>query len=166
MMYRFKEKILIGLDVTWVNNQEYETHVIKYEFEEPVPDWVVEILSMQDPPDPDFDDIFIPRIGVEYILNKHFVLRSGYIYQPTSVPDQKGMSNYLDSNKHVISFGGGVTFHDPWDFIETPINIDLVFQAQLFEKRSVIKDDPEDPVGNYTIDGEIFLGGIYFRQEF
>jgi hypothetical protein len=34
------------------------------------------------------------------------------------------------------------------------------------EERSVIKTDPDDPYGDYTMDGEIILGGIFFKHIF
>ena len=141
-----------------------ETPMPRYEFD--VPDWVREVLSMINAPPPDFHDIFVPRIGAEYLANKHLSLRAGYVYRPSPVPDQTGINNYADSDKHVITFGAGVSFFDPWKLRKQPIILDFVFQAHILEERSVIKTDPDDPVGDYTIDGEIFLGGVFFKHIF
>ena len=59
-----------------------------------------------------------------------------------------------------------MSFHDPWQLMNKPINIDAVFQAQLLEDRTMFKARPNDPVGDYTIDGEIFLGGIFIKHIF
>jgi len=165
-MYSFGERLLVEVDVTWMDYSNYQVSTPKYEFEEPVPDWVKTLLSMNNFPDPEFKDIFVPRVGSEFIVNKYFTLRGGYYYQASPVPDQRGITNYADADKHVISIGGGVTAFLPPKILEKPIHIDFVFQAQVLEKRSVVKDDPQDPVGDYTIDGEIFLGGVFLKHVF
>jgi hypothetical protein len=56
--------------------------------------------------------------------------------------------------------------YDPWKLRKQPIILDFVFQAHFTEERSVIKTDPDDPYGDYTMDGEIILGGIFFKHIF
>ncbi len=165
-MYSFRERLVVEVDVTWMDYSNYQVSTPKYEFEEEVPDWVKTLLSMNNFPDPEFKDIFVPRLGTEFMVNKYFTLRGGYYYQASPVPDQRGITNYVDADKHVISIGGGVKAFLPPKILERPIHIDFVFQAQILQERSVIKDDPEDPVGDYTIDGEIFLGGIFLTHVF
>jgi long-chain fatty acid transport protein len=162
--YTFRDKWIVGLDVAWMDYSKMKTPMPIYEFD--VPEVIRVILSMINAPPPDFHDIFVPRIGVEYLINKHVSVRSGYVYRPSPAPDQTGINNYADSDKHVITVGTGVNFFDPWKLRKQPIIIDLVFQAHILEERSVIKTDPEDPVGDYTIDGEIFLGGIFLKHIF
>lgn len=162
--YNFRDKWIVGLDVTWMDYSKHQTPMPFYEFD--VPDWVRVVLSMINAPPPDFHDIFVPRVGVEYVLNKHVRLRSGYLYRPSPVPDQTGINNYADSDKHVITAGAGVSFFDPWKLRKQPILLDFVFQAHVLEERSVFKRDPEDPVGHYKIDGEIFLGSIFLKHVF
>jgi len=160
--YVFKEKLLVGLDVAWMDYSKAKTHMPTYEFD--VPEIVRVFLSMVNAPPPDFHDVFVPRVGVEYAINEHVAVRSGYFYKPSPVPDQTGSNNYADSNRHGISAGVGVSFHDPWGLLRKPINIDAAFQAQILEHRYVVKEDPNDPAGNYSIDGEVFLGGIFLRH--
>jgi len=162
--YNLGDKWVVGLDVTWMDYSKHETPMPHYVFD--VPDWVREVLSMINAPPPDFHDIFVPRIGVEYLINKHVSVRSGYVYKPSPVPDQTGINNYADSDRHLITVGAGVHFFDPWKLRKQPIILDFVFQAHLLEERSVFKADPEDPVGDYSIDGEILLGGIFFKHIF
>jgi len=162
--YTFCDKWIVGLDITWMDYSKMKTPMPIYVFD--VPEVIREILSMINAPPPDFHDIVVPRIGVEYLINKHVSVRSGYVYRPSPAPEMTGINNYADSDKHVITLGTGVEFFDPWKLRKQPIIIDLVFQAHLLEGRSMIKTDPEDPVGDYTIDGEIFLGGIFFKHIF
>ncbi len=165
-MYDFGGRFIIEADITWMDYSNYQVSTPEYEFEEPVPDWVKILLSMNNFPDPGFKDILVPRLGAEFIVNRYVTLRGGYYYQASPVPDQRGITNYADADKHVVSFGGGLNVFLPLHILEKPILIDFVFQAQLLEERSVVKDDPEDPVGDYTIDGEIFLGGLFLKHVF
>lgn len=164
--YRFGDRLTMELDVTWMDYSNYQASTPQYEFAEEVPDWVKTFMSMNNFPDPEFKDVFVPRLGSEFDLNKYFALRGGYYYQASPVPDQRGITNYADADKHVFSIGGGVSAFLPPKILEKPIHIDFVFQAQILESRSVVKEDPEDPVGDYTIDGEIFLGGIFLKYIF
>jgi long-chain fatty acid transport protein len=165
-MYEFKERLVVELDVTWMDYSSYQVSTPRYEFEEEVPDWVRTLMSMHNYPDPGFRDIFVPRLGSEFVVNKYFTLRGGYQYQPSPVPDQRGITNYADADKHVLSVGGGVHAFLPPKILEKPIHIDVLFQAHILEERSVVKDDPEDPVGDYTISGDIFFGGIFLKYVF
>jgi long-chain fatty acid transport protein len=165
-MYSFKDRLTVELDVTWMDYSSYQVSTPRYEFEEDVPDWVKTLMSMHNFPEPEFRDTFVPRLGSEFIVNRYFTLRGGYYYQASPVPDQRGITNYADADKHVLSLGGGVKAFLPPKILKKPIHIDFVFQAQILQERSVVKDDPEDPVGDYTIDGEIFLGGIFLKHVF
>ncbi len=85
---------------------------------------------------------------------------------PRPVPDQTGITNYVDSNNHVISLGGSVRFRLPWNLARNPFRFDVAGQIHLLESRSVVKLDPEGPVGDYTSDGEIFVGGGFLSYAF
>jgi long-chain fatty acid transport protein len=162
--YLFGGKLLVGVDVAWMDYSKTKTSQPIYEIDAPY--FVRVALSIINVPPPDFHDIFVPRAGVEYIINDHVSVRSGYCYKPSPVPDQSGITNYADTDKHIISTGVGVRFMDPFKLVKTPFNIEAVFQAQIFEHRIMKKDDPNDPVGDFTVDGEIFLGGIYMKHTF
>ncbi|MGC8900909.1 MAG: OmpP1/FadL family transporter [bacterium] len=52
-----------------------------------------------------FDDIYIPRIGVNYKLDSSWHIMAGYYYEPTPVPPQMRRTNYVDNVKNVVSTG-------------------------------------------------------------
>jgi len=162
-MYRYRERFTVELDVTWMDYSAFQAPTPRYEFEEEVPDWIKVLLSMENFPDAGFHDIYVPRVGAEFIVNKYLTIRGGYCYRPSPVPDQRGITNYADSDKHVISVGSGINLLLPAKLGNKPFHIDGVFQVHILEERSVVKDNPQDPVGDYTIDGEILLGGVYLQ---
>lgn len=162
--YNLNKRLVVGLDFTWINYEKYLSPSAIVHVESEDAKELEKIFPIEDLSNPLFRDIIIPRIGVEFVINKNFSARGGYFYHPSPVPDQRGKTNYLDSNKHVISIGGGLTFQDPLELMEKPISVNVVVQAHIFEERSVVKDNPTDP--NYTIDGEIYLAGIFVKYTF
>ncbi len=166
VMYRFGSRLIAEVDVTWMDYSNYQASTPQYEFEEEVPDWVRTLMSMNNVPPPGFRDVFVPRFGLQYMGNRYLTLRAGYYYQASPVPDQTGVTNYADADKHVIAAGAGVNLFLPPKILERPILIDVVFQGQLLDERVVVKDDPEDPVGGYTVDGDVFLGGLFLKYVF
>jgi long-chain fatty acid transport protein len=85
------EALRVGVDLTWA-------------------DWSDYVDSMWNVPAIRYTDTFTPRLGVEYRLESGILLRGGYYFQPTPVPEQTQASNYLDNDKHVVSVGAGYTF--------------------------------------------------------
>lgn len=57
-----------------------------------------------------FDDIIIPRLGVELQTTSSTMLRFGYFYHPTPAPEQDGATNLIDNDKHVFSLGLGYVY--------------------------------------------------------
>ena len=59
----------------------------------------------------------------------------GYGFVPTPVPDQTGITNYMDSDRHVVSAGVGLRYFPR--SAPGPINIDLGGQYQQLVTRTV-----------------------------
>ena len=125
---------------------------------------------MPDPPaDPDFHDIIVPRLGVEYTaLESAYVgllARAGYFYEASPAPDQPGATNYIDADKHAFSAGFGVRLTDPSGVFPKPIELDVAGQLVHVVERTYQKDDPADPVGDYIAGGRVltFAATLSFR---
>jgi len=94
-----------------------------------------------------------------------FVFRLGYAYDPTWIPEQTGVTNFMDSDHHVFSLGAGARVGDPFKVIEGPICVDLALQLQKMVERVHTKDpalvgeDGTVPPG-YPLDGEITSEGL------
>jgi long-chain fatty acid transport protein len=112
-------------------------------------------------------NVLVPRLGVEFDLNKIVQLRAGYFFRATMIPRQTApQSNYMDANAHVVSFGAGFTFPDPLEAKERPVSIDLGFQFTIMPRRSATKTDPGDPVGDLAAAGFIFNFVAGLRHDF
>jgi long-subunit fatty acid transport protein len=87
-------------------------------------------------PSPSFNDTYSPRVGVEYVWRPMWVLRGGYVFEPTPVPPQTGRTNYVDNHKNVLS--GGVGFRLPSEGYVA--SFDLFGQAHLLVPRETAKE--------------------------
>ena len=118
-------------------------------------------------------DTWVFRIGFEItppetsVANKFkqvgFVFRGGYAYDPTWVPDQTGLTNFMDSDHHVASFGAGIRVGDPFEVIEGPISLDAFLQLQKMVERTHVKSQAvlaDGVPAGYPANGEITTDGI------
>jgi len=118
---------------------------------------------------PDFSNTLTTRMGVEFLaLSKpwgDWILRAGYAYDPSPVPEQAGWSNFVDGNKHLFSLGLGFEHHilSKEKQTRTTIGIHTVFQLQRIEETRHTKtaDIPRFDInpGYPEISGQ---GRVYF----
>lgn len=101
------------------------------------------------------------RGGMAYsLLNNRIVLRGGYQYFPTPIPDQIYNTNILDSDRHIVALGSGFHLSDPTEILINGFDINIYFQYHHLVYRRFNKVDPLDPYGDYSINGGILEGGI------
>ncbi len=106
-----------------------------------------------------FDDIWVIRFGAEWRPWEVLDLRFGYAYHPSPVPEQTGVSNLYDSDRHILTLGVGYAWEDAWQ----PVKIDAFFQYHHLEERGHTKADPMNEVGSADSGGGIFVLGIGFK---
>jgi len=129
-------------------------------------DWSDYLDPMWAAPQPGFSDTFTPRLGVEYGLKNGIVLRAGYFFQPSPVPEQTRGSNYLDNDKHVVSAGIGYTFSRlPWiPLWKKPLTADGFFQYTQLVTRTYRKEPGfGDPL---SMGGYMLCAGASLRLHF
>lgn len=102
-------------------------------------------------PGPGYDDAFEYRGGVEWTPSTEalrFAARAGYQFAASPAPEQRGLHALLDSDRHLVALGGGVS----WD----RLRLDVAVQWHHLVERSHRKDpaaiaaagyDPEDHPG-------------------
>lgn len=117
-----------------------------------------------------FHDVLIPRVGVMYDFSlssdAKAQLRAGYAFEPSPVPEQTGLSNYLDSTRQVIAVGYGIELAEPLP----PIRLDFFYQQQILMPRTHEKDAGVDPAnaGAPSIRGSgfVFNSGVIAGVKF
>ncbi|MCB9741868.1 MAG: hypothetical protein H6741_23630 [Alphaproteobacteria bacterium] len=125
----------------------------------------VSILVGTDYGDPGFTDTWTPKVGASWSrcwsrcgrgpkaaegIGFGTVLRAGYSFVPTPVPDQNRYTNYMDSDRHVFAGGLGVELLNKG---VGPIVFDLGGQYLKLNERTMQKDG--DLVADFDGDGTL-----------
>jgi long-chain fatty acid transport protein len=117
-----------------------------------------------------FHDIFIPRLGVEYLLREGETLtmqgRAGYSYEPSPAPEQVGITNFVDNDKHTTALGLGLTLRDWSSIILKPLSIDATFALTTLPGRDHQKLSAVDPIGDYRSEGSVWQFFTTSRMRF
>jgi long-chain fatty acid transport protein len=161
-------RLSLELDVVYVNWGAYQSPFSRTDsqltFEAPA-----DLLGLpadtgtSPPPDPQFEDRLVPRIGVEYVAQPAQVLavpiRLGYAFEKSPVPAQTGRSNLVDNDRHVVALGSGFVWQDPARWLPGELRFDLFGQWTRLPTRVTLKASPADFVGDYRAEGDIFAVG-------
>ena len=110
-------------------------------------------------PDPRWHDTWVPRVGVEYELFDWWLLRGGYFYYTSPVPNQStAVNNFLDNDRNVFSLGSEWVIHKPSTFWFKPIMVGLAVQYQQCVRRTYTKASPQAPYApEYSFGGNILF---------
>ena len=161
----------IGLDLTWVDWSAYKAPVgtTDVRLDLTVPPAFAMFVSQPGPisgsrPVPaNFTDRFVPRVGVEWLAtegeNFDLRIRGGYFYEFSPVPAQTGLSNFVDTDRHVFSAGAGVALHDLGEALPGELLFDVYFQGAYMVPRTMTKTSLLNPTGSYLAEGAIWAAG-------
>jgi long-chain fatty acid transport protein len=120
-------------------------------------------------PDDDFQDVWVPRAGVEWRLPTECVdwsLRAGYAFEPSPVPAQTGLTSFADNDRHVIALGGGARFTALQPTLKRPLRVDVALQWHHLRDRLTIKDQDLFPGRAFSSGGEIVRASATATLEF
>ena len=176
------DAVTLDADLTWIQWSAYKSPVtrvtsdIKIDApagfpsrllpEKPAPTLVL---------DPNFRDTFVPRLGVEWRVpldargrEGHVLsLRGGYFYERSPIPEQTGGTNFVDSDRHVLTGGVGIKLADLLDVVPGDLRFDLYGTFSYLPPRTMHKAEGYDLIGDYTARGTIWLlgatAGVVFR---
>lgn len=166
--FRVLPELSLNLDLKWVQWSAFQSPVSRSRttLDVTVPPGIIELPPNPKPTkveDPDFTDRIVPMLGAEYRLelDRHLTVpvRAGYIYERSPVPDQTGVTNYVDTDRHVLSLGTGVVWREPGAVIPGNVRFDVHAQWSILPTRVTLKDNPADYVGDYRARGSILNVG-------
>lgn len=113
---------------------------------------------------PNFRDRIVPRVGFEYLLpvteTIEVPLRTGYAYEVSPVPEQRGVTNFVDNDRHVFSAGAGLRLHRPVEELPGDVRLDGHVQWSMLPEKVTQKDNPADFVGDFRAGGSILAVGV------
>lgn len=177
------DSLLISFDFLWSNWSGYDDVFL----------FVSSSVASTFPnTDVSLQDVFSPRLGLEFVATDWLILRGGYYYRTTMVKDQDSkLTNLVDSPKHVFTFGVGFAFgatpeepdeEKPKDgkkkepkkkkraqtigelLSDASFDIDVFLQYHFHQ--AVSADKPTGAVGSWDADGGILNLGFTFTVRF
>lgn len=112
---------------------------------------------------PGFVDTVNVRVGIEgRLFDDALLLRTGYQWRPTPVPDQTSGTNIVDNTAHIVSAGATTRFLLPM-MAKQPFFLDAAYQAQILAPRATAKASARDPIGSWTSSGVVHLTSLAIR---
>ncbi|MDA8141826.1 MAG: outer membrane protein transport protein [Desulfobacteraceae bacterium] len=140
--YRFTDRLMLAFDVEFQKWSDYEVSSNQQV------NWG-SIL-------PKLDDIWIPKIGMQYDATPKTALYLGYYYQPSFVPNNAvtGSVNWLDNDKHVGSVGVSYKVGKFLGF-KVPMALHAGYQLQYLVDRTVTKSEPTSMNPSYSYGGMV-----------
>ena len=118
-------------------------------------------------PEPDFSDILIPSVGIEYkaydSVDWRFFVRGGYRFRPSPAPEATGWNNFLDNDTHIFSGGIGCELlgvQEKLKVLRGPISLDIHFQYFWLMEQEAKKVHPTwDAYGDMRYGGKVISIG-------
>lgn len=169
------EHFSVELDLEYVRWSGYQSPVSRSTtvIDVDVPGGLVEIPPSPKPSkviDPGFSDTLVPRVGAEYRLEVgqkwELPVRAGYAYERSPVPDQTGITNLVDADRHVLALGIGVAWKKPGAALPGTLRLDTHAQYSWLPERITQKPNPADFVGDYRAGGHIVNLGATLGVDF
>jgi long-chain fatty acid transport protein len=163
--------LLLSLDGGWLQWSNFPSPTARVDIELDIANFPTDglIPPTVDVVEPEFDDIFSARFGLEWTLalgpTVDLLLRTGYAFEPTPAPDQPAGTNYVDSHKHIVSAGVGLEWRNWSPHVAAPVSIDVGAQWIRLNQREYLKTSAADIVGDYRADGSLIsiAGTIRWR---
>lgn len=125
-----------------------------------------------------FADTLAPALAVEWKAGD-VRLRAGGQYRPTPAPRAIGAFNYLDNDAWAVGAGVGYHFGTLSDDARSrvlrmddpagepaPLHVDLAVQALFLARRTIVKADVHDPVGDLEHGGAVWHLALSFGASF
>ncbi|NLE49531.1 MAG: hypothetical protein GX614_14125 [Sandaracinaceae bacterium] len=115
-------------------------------------------------------DRWVPRMSVEgRVLDAEKAklwLRAGYAFERSPFPPQTGAINFIDNDRHSLTFGTELIFDKLEPFIKGDLSWNLHFLYAHLPEREHIKESLVDPVGDLVSRGRQFGVGTQLSMRF
>jgi long-chain fatty acid transport protein len=82
-----------------------------------------------------FNDIFVPRVGVQYQMTETLTLTSGVAFEESPLKSNNSDEvNYLDNDKYIVGVGGSLLLKNP-PVLAWPVQLDFGYQYHHLKDR-------------------------------
>jgi long-chain fatty acid transport protein len=143
-----RKKLLLTGDLTWINYSNFATPFpeVKLDIDELKKDPGTSLLLgnnsvLLDPMQPhlEWQDVVVPRIGVEYQFLSWLTGRAGYFYERS--PLKAADVPIYDCDKHGLTLSARASFLRPLNLIPGWLNIDVALEELIYAPRKIIGSD-------------------------
>jgi long-subunit fatty acid transport protein len=148
--YKISERWRITGEVTWYNWSAYRG-------------------PLDQPLQPSFNNILVPRLGAIYRITRKLEARAGFYFEPTPVTNQGTGFYPIGNDRFVPSIGVGYTFDAPWGILAKPVSVDGFFQYHMLlseEYNRAVPDNPFTQNPDLTSSGSVFNLGAELTFRF
>lgn len=131
--------------------------------------WSTFLDWLHERPIPRFKDVFAFKVGGEkQIIERNtylgdVILRAGYGFWKSPVPEQRGETNFLDNDKHILAVGVECRRENLGIWWTKPVSVQAMAQYQYLVERSYTKDINGEKL---TFGGYADAAGISMEFEF
>lgn len=162
----------LSLEFTWVNWGRFVSPLgsIQADVNAQLPEGSDEFVTVPESipltlPEPaDFSDQLVPRLGAEYkaVLRTDYdiAVRGGYVFENSPAPEQRGISNLIDSDRHTFSFGAGFRLHDLRPYVPGFLNVDIHMTFSWLPERINQQDSLVGPFTDFASQGTMWGVGV------
>jgi long-chain fatty acid transport protein len=184
-------RLTVDLDFTYVNWSSYEspTAITTANLAVQLPPGLMNAITLPPNPKPvtiippGFHDQLVPHLGVEYVFPVagglrrldgdpierralEIPVRAGYVYERTPVPPQTGTTSYIDTDRHTVSLGTGLTLNAPGSVLKGSLALDVHGALSVLPERVTLKQNPADFVGDFRASGTMLALGATLTAVF
>jgi hypothetical protein len=115
-------------------------------------------------------DRLVPHLGLEWRAlasgKWEGFLRGGYEFAKSPIGPQRGLTNFVDRDRHSLGLGVGARVNRPIDELTGGVKLDLHLQWSKLVEAVTLKDNAADFVGDYTAGGTIVNVGATLGVDF
>jgi long-chain fatty acid transport protein len=140
------EKLRLEADVEWIEHSRNSAIELDIGVNNPV---LQQALGGTRAIDQDWDDTVAVDVGADYRLNDDCVLRAGYTWLPTPVPESTLMTTLPEGDVHFLGVGAGLG--------SGRNKLDLACTYSISEDVTVQPNRPNSPPGEYDITSMLFV---------
>jgi long-chain fatty acid transport protein len=169
---RLTPRMLLAFDLSYHRWSAFENPSANITLDMDIGDFndLVDIPEAPPLPDPNFHDVLVPRLGWEWLVStsarRDYLLRAGYSYEASPVPEQVGESNFIDNDKHTVSVGAGLILREFSKIVRLPAAFDGYLALTILPDRRHRKLSPVNSIGDYRAGGRVLQAGLLTRWRF
>lgn len=150
---------IASLGLSWKNEQMRVALSVEQQMWSELED-DLESDTIKDQAELEFSDIVVPRLGLDYKLDKTYRVITGLAFEESALDSDRSLNvNYLDTDRWILGLGVSASFREPW-LLAHPVQLDFGYQYQQLQERDFeLTHDAasSNPYETVTADGDVHV---------